>query len=365
MNVRHDGPAPARRPHGIALELVPDPDRLSLVTVFPVDLADTSAFHDWYEAVFEVWRDAWPGDPPWAGEAEMRDLFSTQEDSDRVLFVARTSEGVPAGAAEVELPKRDNLHVANVEISVRPPFRGLGIGRALLGRAGECAAERGRTVLHSNTYGRNASLETRDARFARAAGFACARTEVRRDLQLPLDDAWITTLQEASSKHAAGYELVSWQRRCPDHLVESHARLMTTLTADEPRGDLDVETEQFDAERIRRWERDLERVGRVLVCTGAVSTVTGELAAVTELGLPRPGDDLAMQFATVVAGVHRGHRLGLLVKLANLKLVAAHTPAPKRICTWNAQSNEHMIRVNDELGFDVVGQAFNWQKTLS
>jgi hypothetical protein len=107
-----------------------------------------------------------------------------------------------------------------------------------------------------------------------------------------------------------------------------------------------------------------QNVGRELACTGAVCRATGQLAAVTEIGLPRPGEDLGMQFATVVAREHRGHRLGILVKLANLKLIAGHAQSPERICTWNGESNEHMIRVNEEIGFELAGMAFNWQKTV-
>jgi len=330
-----------------------------------VELTDEQAFNGWYEVVQDVWTDAWPGDPPWAGVTEMRELLMDREYNDRALFVGRTSSGDVAGAAEVGMPKKDNLRVANLEISVKASFRGQGIGRALLDLAEEFAADNNRTILHSSTSGRRATLESRDARFAAAAGYAHARTEVRRELRLPLEPARIEALELQSAGASTDYELVSWWRRCPDELIESHARLVTTLTADEPHGELDVETEQFDAERVRRWERDLETIGRELVCTGAVSRATGQLAAVTEIGLPRPGEDLGMQFATVVAREHRGHRLGILVKLANLKLIAEHDRLPKRLCTWNAESNDHMIRVNEEFGFEVTGMAFNWQKTSS
>ena len=328
-----------------------------------VDLADRLAFSDWYDAVQEVWVDAWPADPPWAGVAEMRELFLDREYNHRVLFVARNSSGDVAGAAEVGMPQKDNRRVANVEISVRPGFRGRGTGRALLERAEEFASANDRTVLLSSTYGRQATLESRDARFAEDAGYTHARSEVRRELRLPLEPDRIEALELTTAGTSSDYELVSWWRHCPEELVESRARLATTLTADEPHGDLDVETEHFDAERVRRWEQDLENVGRELACSGAVSRATGELAAVTEIGLPRPGEDLGMQFATVVAREHRGHRLGILVKLANLKLITGHAHMPKRICTWNAESNEHMIRVNEEIGFEVAGMAFNWQKT--
>ncbi len=177
-----------------------------------------------------------------------------------------------------------------------------------------------------------------------------------------MEPAHVDALELKNVAAASDYELVSWWRHCPDALVESRARLAATLTADEPHGDLDVESERYDVERVRKWERDLENVGRELACTGAVSKATGELAAVTEIGLPRPGEELAMQFATVVAREHRGHRLGILVKLANLKLISGHASRPERICTWNAESNDHMIRVNEDIGFEIAGKAFNWQK---
>jgi GNAT superfamily N-acetyltransferase len=333
------------------------------MAISEVDLGDEGAFHDWYAAVQEVWVDAWPGDPPWAEEAEMRNLFSDHEYNRRVLFVGRTESGDVAGAAEIGMPQRDNVRVANVEIGVRPSFRRSGIGRALLEHAEEFALAHGRTILLSSTFGRQATLESRDARFATSAGYVHARSEVRRELRLPLEVALVDALELENIGASTDYEFVSWWRHCPEELVESRARLATTLTADEPHGDLEVETERYDVERVRRWERDLENVGRELACTGAVSRATGELAAVTEIGMPRPGEDLGMQFATVVAREHRGHRLGILVKLANLRLITGHASRPTRICTWNAESNDHMIRVNEEIGFQIAGRAFNWQKT--
>jgi GNAT superfamily N-acetyltransferase len=333
------------------------------VVIAEVDLVDEHGFNDWYAVVRASWLDAWPGDPPWAGKREMRELFLDDDYVRRVLLVARDANGEVTGAAEVGLPQRENLHVANLEINVLPSLRGRGTGRALLEHAEAHASANDRSVLLATTFGRHATLGSRDARFAEAAGYAHARSEVRRELRLPVDPARVEAIERGNVGAAADYDLVSWWRRCPDELVESRARLASTLTADEPHGDLDVESERHDVERVRRWERDLENVGRELACTGAVSRATGELAAMTEIGLPRRGENLAMQFATVVARGDRGHRLGILVKIANLKQIAGHASMPSRICTWNVQSNDHMIRVNEELGFEIAGMAFNWQKT--
>jgi hypothetical protein len=56
----------------------------------------------------------------------------------------------------------------------------------------------------------------------------------------------------------------------------------------------------------------------------------------------------------VVAQRHRGHRLGLLVKVAMLDLLGRHEPLLERIFTGNADSNRHMLAINDELGFTVL-----------
>jgi GNAT superfamily N-acetyltransferase len=332
------------------------------MAISQVDLADDRAYTDWYGVISATWIDAWPGDPLWAGPTELRDLLLNVEYDRRVLLIDQDLQGEVTGAAEVGLPQKENLHIANVEISVHPSCRGRGIGRALLEQSEEIASANGRSVLLSVTYGWKATLEARDARFATAAGYAHARTEVRRELQLPVEQSRIDTIERAAAGAASDYELVSWWRRCPDELVESRARLASTLTADEPHGDLDVEAGHFDVERVRRWEQDMANVGRDLACTGAVRSATGELAAVTDVGMPRPGEDLAMQFTTVVSREDRGHRLGILVKAANLKMIAGHASMPKRISTWNAESNEHMIRVNEEMGFTIAGRAFNWQK---
>jgi hypothetical protein len=58
---------------------------------------------------------------------------------------------------------------------------------------------------------------------------------------------------------------------------------------------------------------------------------------------------------TVVRREHRGHRLGLLLKIAMMELLATTEPQLERIVTWNGQSNEHMIAVNEAMGYAVYG----------
>ena len=48
---------------------------------------------------------------------------------------------------------------------------------------------------------------------------------------------------------------------------------------------------------------------------------------------------------------HRGHRLGVAVKVANLRLLQRERPDITRLTTYNAEVNSHMIGVNEALGF--------------
>jgi hypothetical protein len=52
-----------------------------------------------------------------------------------------------------------------------------------------------------------------------------------------------------------------------------------------------------------------------------------------------------------VARPHRGHRLGLLLKVVMLGLLAQREPALRWIITGNAESNRHMILINEALGY--------------
>jgi GNAT superfamily N-acetyltransferase len=333
------------------------------MSVERVLLEDDHAWLEWYEPVRAVQLEAWPEDPP-QSEEELRAMYANNEYVDRVLLVARADKGDVVGAAIVGMPKKDNLRIADIDVSIDPAHRGLGHGRALLEASESLVADRGRTELISNTFGRVTSDSSREARFARAAGYHRARREVRRDVRLPLNADRLGALLAANASAAADYEIVEWSKSCPEDLLEGRARLAETISDDEPRGDLATERQVWDGRRIRVWEDAVARMGRELMSAGAIERRSRELVAVTDVGLATTGQDLAFQLATVVAPEHRGHRLGILIKIANLQQIAGHECPPRRICTWNGETNEQMIRVNEELGFTIEGEAVNWQKNL-
>jgi RimJ/RimL family protein N-acetyltransferase len=91
----------------------------------------------------------------------------------------------------------------------------------------------------------------------------------------------------------------------------------------------------------------------------AAHDASGELAAMTQLSVAPDSPQWGHQGLTAVTRQHRGHRLGLLVKIAMLDLLAETEPAIEVIDTGNASSNDHMIAVNDALGFVPAPPAYH------
>ena len=92
---------------------------------------------------------------------------------------------------------------------------------------------------------------------------------------------------------------------------------------------------------------------------------TGELAAFTQIRIDPANPSWAYQGLTVVTRPHRGHRLGLLVKAAMLEWLAEAEPALERIGTGNAASNQHMIAVNETLGYELVEPGWTFYELIA
>jgi hypothetical protein len=60
---------------------------------------------------------------------------------------------------------------------------------------------------------------------------------------------------------------------------------------------------------------------------------------------------VGLQADTAVARQHRGHRLGLLLKIEMMGWLADVEPQLKIIETWNNVDNKFMIDVNQALGY--------------
>ena len=109
-----------------------------------------------------------------------------------------------------------------------------------------------------------------------------------------------------------------------------------------------------------------ERTGRACLLLPGSEDELRQAVALTERAVAagRPGREFAYQFDTLVVGVHRGHGLGMLVKLANLVELAEVAPERAVVYTWNADENDHMLAINIALGFRRRGLEAAWQREL-
>jgi GNAT superfamily N-acetyltransferase len=259
-------------------------------------------------------------------------------------------QGSAVGWYRLELPVRENADQAYLNLVVHPAGRRRGLGRTLLQHAAGRAAANGRTVL--NGAARDGSP---GEAFARVAGAKPGLVEVQRVLDIgKLEQGKLAGLRGPAERAAAGYSLVSWVGPVPEEYIEQAAAVYNGM-ADAPR-DAEISHEAWDAQRVRERVNGLRpQYGMRDYAVAARHEDTGELAGLTEVSVDPADPGWGFQVFTVVRREHRGHRLGLLLKIAMMELLATTEPQLERIVTWNGQSNEHMIAVNEAMGYTVFG----------
>jgi GNAT superfamily N-acetyltransferase len=279
-------------------------------------------------------------------------------------WLASDDSGEPVAFYQLVLPDRDNVAVAFAGLFVSPARRRAGLGAALLAHLGEQARRAGRTLVASTDLTRTKVADgSPGGCFAAAVG---ARTglaelqsvqEVGPDLPDRLDG-----LRAGASRSAAGYELVSWRGPTPAEHIEEVTRLGMAMS-DAPR-DAGRDPDIWDADRIMATEHAAAALGLHLYSVAARQPGTGQFAAITKVSADPATPGWGSQGITVVRPQDRGHRLGLLVKLAMLEFMISHEPGLRHILTGNAESNVHMTRINAELGYQVRAVYRSWELDL-
>jgi GNAT superfamily N-acetyltransferase/RimJ/RimL family protein N-acetyltransferase len=265
----------------------------------------------------------------------------------RQAWLATEAAGNPVGCYLLTLPERENREWGMCYLTVPPASRRAGVGTALLEHCAQQARLAGRSHLASEV--REGSP---GAAFAATAGATMGIAEVLR--QLRVDDrlrASLGSLRAEAERNAAGYTVRSWVGATPPQHLADAARVSEAM-ADAPRDD-GMEHEAEDADRIKALEELRIAAGLRSYAVAAWHDQTGEMAALTQLGTEPGSPGWGFQGLTAVLRAHRGHRLGLLVKVAMLQLLTTHEPDVQRILTGNASANKHMIAINEQLGFEV------------
>lgn len=280
-------------------------------------------------------------------------------------YVAR-SGGQIVGFLVLALPLKENLENSDIyDLIVHPDHRRRGIGRALYAYALERlrAEGRKRTVgMAVATLPGGPQRDGAGGAFAAAMGAKNALGEVRRRLDLSTVDEDVLKVQlDEAWQRADGYTLVQWGQQVPDEYAADVGYLDGRMITDAPMGDIKWEPETVDVARIREGEDRCAAMRIRMYSTGAVHAATNRLVAFTTIGFEESTPYHGMQWITIVDPDHRGHRLGIIVKIENLRYTRTHEPQLTTIDTWNAAVNKHMIAINEAMGFRSIDLWENWQ----
>ena len=254
------------------------------------------------------------------------------------------------------LPDRDNGHLGTLDITVRLDRQRRGVGTVLLRHAATRAVANGRQLLTGYAF-----TGTAGEAFARAAGAAGGQTEVQRAMDIDaLSAERLAGLRSGAERASAGYSLVSWTGPAPEEYLDQVA-VLNGAGYDAPH-DPSVREPVWDAARVRATEQRQRRQGVRGHTVTARHDASGELVGLTMIEIGQEYPEWGFQALTAVRRDHRGHRLGLRLKLAMLERLARQEPQIKRIVTSNGQTNGHMISVNETLGYYLLGQpARSWE----
>jgi GNAT superfamily N-acetyltransferase len=263
------------------------------------------------------------------------------------IWLATDAAGRLIGCYLLQTPERDNRTNAFLDLFVAPGSRRHGIGTALLAHAAGQAQLAGRTLLMSGARVGGPGYE-----FAVAAGARPEMEEIRRVLDVgPELHARLPGLRAEAEARAAGYSLRQWVGMTPDDIIDSIAGLNNAM-ADAPHGE-NEEPMEWDADRVRGEDERAIADGIPCYSVAAIHDATGAAAALTQVFVDPDVTGWAWQGLTAVVREHRGHRLGMLVKVDMLEWLAKAEPQVRHSVTFNAAPNMHMIAVNEQLGHRV------------
>ena len=279
----------------------------------------------------------------------------------RWVAVAEPMDGgeMIVGRAAMFLPQSENLETVSVGASVHPAHRGRGIATALVQEALVPAIRESERGL-VEAYGEIAADGDPDDpaepvnRLARRLGITRKNVAVCRTLALPLPDGLLDHLQSEAEAELGEYRVQLWDDEIPEEHLSAYGVLMRQLELDEPDEEVEHEAPEYTPERLRISEQRRRAAGTRALIAVAIAP-DGSFAGNSEVHVRRTaGTTIGWQENTLVMPEHRGHRLGLALKVATHRLLREQAPDVRVLATWNSHVNPWMIAINEKLGYEIA-----------
>ncbi|MFN3707175.1 GNAT family N-acetyltransferase [Microcella sp.] len=309
---------------------------------------------------------------------EMLPGWRKQEFEPKRMLLARL-DGRPVGRGIAEHRPGDAADTAWLAVEVVADARGRGIGRALAERVEDLAREARATKfivyapcwrvggprLAAPTGFGDVAADTPETRLLQSLGYRLEQVERGSRLALPVDTSALdASIADACAAAGSEYRVHTWHGATPAEWRDDIAHLLTRMSTDAPTAGLEEDEDPWTVERLLADEA-LEEGSPSLNLVAAVEHVpSGRLVGFTELNAPDDRERPVDQEDTIVLTEHRGHRLGMLLKLANIAHLQRVRPGHPRIITYNAEENRHMLDVNEAIGFEPFVYEGAWRKDV-
>lgn len=284
-------------------------------------------------------------------------------------FVAVDGESAAADASHPDRPivgagmvsgrLLDHTGEAAVQVWVPPRYAGRGIGHALADACeSAAAASRRHTTLAEVVLDGNGS--DRHRRFAEARGYRLGLAEVERRCRLPIAESTLTACSDEAAAHHPGYVVRAFTGPVPAEWAAGYCAVHNRLSKEAPTGDLAAEESRRTPETLANRDEEIIAAGKTRIGAFAFDP-DGQVVAFCDCYASNDVPELS-QGGTYVHPDHRGHRLGLAVKAACYRLAQREFPDKDYITTCNAEVNDHMVAINDRLGFSVHSRIGTFQR---
>ena len=330
------------------------------VDIEQIDPRNEAALRAWWEVGHSATAER-PG-KPWPLWEQSRVALPADNPERAVTLLGAIDGREMVGVGLLTRTLKDNLHTAMAFAYVRADRTREGIGSALVRELEVIAGGDGRTTIQSEAYlppGGTAPAEA----FAAALGYRVASRESIKELSVADYAARRDELVAGLGSAAEGYREVTFDTVCPEEHLESFGRLLGMLVAEVPLGELDLADSEWTPGRIRAAERRQVDTGRHVHTAFAIAQ-DGEVAGVSDVRIDDTDQAHGQVGITIVDPRHRGHRLGLALKVATHDLVLATHPGLVSLDTSNADVNTHMNAVNEALGYRSIETLLELQKKL-
>jgi GNAT superfamily N-acetyltransferase len=295
-----------------------------------------------------------------------------------IRMLAARVDGRIVARALYETQTGEEADTAWLVVEVLPEHRGAGIGRALADAVEALARDdrKAKAIVYASlpdvgsdrvvspTGFGSVSTGSREARFLLERDYRFEQVERVSRMPLPVPDLH-ARLAEAQRVTGPEYAVRLWEGPTPERWRADQAVLATRMSTDAPSAGLEEPEDVWTVERIiEADERNATLNPRRRLTAAAEHLQTGTLVGYTVFSVPRQSNRAVDQYATLVLKEHRGHRLGMHLKLANLVHLIVVAPGHPAVITFNAEENRHMLDTNEALGFEPIAHESAWRKDL-